>query len=373
MGHSEIPIHVFGAARRVAWGNTKDPRVAGTLVAVLRDPDPQVRGSAADALGKIGDPRAVEALIGALQDINRAVRKSAAMGLKGLGWNPNNEVEAAYYFIAAGEHHKCVELGTTAVAPLIKVLRNRDRDDRAYACNALGNIRDASAVEPLIEALRDEDKRDVRETAAGALGWIGDARAVEALIAAADAIGKPAISALGMIGDPRAVEKLIQALNNSWAVGLSETAAEALGKIGDPRAVEPLSNIIDDTSKPASRRDAALEALKKIEDPQAKRKVETVLGEKEKARVVAEAAAATLENSGFAELVDSLVRMYQDNPRGLSPGDADEGLVRAIGQRLYGLGGDSTMSNAHAAFSSRMPQFARNLEHVWNGIGSWMG
>lgn len=54
---------------------------------------------------------------------------------------------------------------------------------RSEAAHALGEIGDARAVDPLIDALQDEDRR-VRERAARALGKIGDARAVGPLIEA---------------------------------------------------------------------------------------------------------------------------------------------------------------------------------------------
>ena len=54
---------------------------------------------------------------------------------------------------------------------------------RQAAAGALGQIRDARAVKPLIAALRD-DYWAVRRAAAEALGQIGDAPAVEPLIAA---------------------------------------------------------------------------------------------------------------------------------------------------------------------------------------------
>jgi hypothetical protein len=53
------------------------------------------------------------------------------------------------------------------------------------AAHALGDMRDAKAVGPLIEAL-DDGSDDVRRAAAKALGDIGDGRAVEPLTRALD-------------------------------------------------------------------------------------------------------------------------------------------------------------------------------------------
>jgi len=61
------------------------------------------------------------------------------------------------------------------VKGLIKALGDKNEDVRMSAAEALGEIGDASAVEPLIAALGDEHK-DVREAAAEALGKIDDPR-----------------------------------------------------------------------------------------------------------------------------------------------------------------------------------------------------
>ncbi|MCK4736590.1 MAG: HEAT repeat domain-containing protein [Methanophagales archaeon] len=68
------------------------------------------------------------------------------------------------------------------VQGLIKALQyKKDRDVRGAAAKALGNIRDKRAVEPLVQALKDEYLR-VRRGVAETLGKIGDKRAVEPLI-----------------------------------------------------------------------------------------------------------------------------------------------------------------------------------------------
>src|SRR5450759_2332909 len=70
------------------------------------------------------------------------------------------------------------------VKGLIKALGyQKDPAVRRAAAEALGQIGDARAVEPLIAALKDESW-GVRRAAAEALGQIGDARAAEPLIAA---------------------------------------------------------------------------------------------------------------------------------------------------------------------------------------------
>lgn len=75
---------------------------------------------------------------------------------------------------------------TSAVTPLLYCLNNKDENYKIrFACaDALGRIGDKYAVAPLIEVVKDEDERSVylRESAASALGMLGDMRAVEPLV-----------------------------------------------------------------------------------------------------------------------------------------------------------------------------------------------
>jgi len=116
-----------------------------------------------------------------------------------------------------------VKIGEDAVDPLIKILEdaNRTRRWRArfrtqiwFVAQILGKIGDARAVDPLIEALKNDEYSEVQQSAAEALGKIGDARAVHPLIAA---LKEPV---------------------TSWR------AAEALGRIGEA-AMGPLTTALE--------------------------------------------------------------------------------------------------------------------------------
>jgi HEAT repeat protein len=103
------------------------------LIEALKDEDSYVRASVARALGEIGDSRAVDALIEALKDEDSDVRE--------------NSIDALV---------KIAKKDLGVVDKLIKALRDEDSDVRASVAWALGEIRDARAVEALIEALKDE-------------------------------------------------------------------------------------------------------------------------------------------------------------------------------------------------------------------------
>jgi hypothetical protein len=131
------------------------------------------------------------------------------------------------------------------VSGLIKTIKNSnasirrgratETEFRAHteAWQALADVRNPTAVEPLTQALRDRDA-DVRQAAA---------------------------SVLGEIGDKRAVASLIQALKDKDG-RVHAAAATALGKIGDTQAIEPLNAALKDESD--SVRSAAAQALDTI-------------------------------------------------------------------------------------------------------------
>jgi len=124
----------------------------------------------------------------------------------------------------------------------------------------------AADVDTLVQDLKDNDLI-VRLHAAKALGEAKDARAVEPLIAALGdkGCGHTAANALAKIGKP-AVETLIVALKNENPF-VRRNAAKALGEIKDFSAEEPLTSALKDES-PAVRRNASI-ALREMGKPEA--------------------------------------------------------------------------------------------------------
>jgi hypothetical protein len=106
---------------------------------------------------------------------------------------------------------------------LIQLLKDDDMGVRCEAVDALGDIGDPRAVEPLIIVLKEgylkgptkeqyDSDPEVRSRAADALAKIGDSRAVESLINALkdddEEVRADVAEALGVIGDNRAIEAL---------------------------------------------------------------------------------------------------------------------------------------------------------------------
>jgi HEAT repeat protein len=132
---------------------------------------------------------------------------------------------------------------------LITALREGDADDRQRAAIAMGTSGDAQFVEPLAEALNNDEDDFVRSFAATSLGNIGDPKAVDPLIKALSdrhlLVRRSAAKALGSLGDQRAFDPLIRALNNEHYM-VRRAAALALGSLADARAVKPLIGILRD-------------------------------------------------------------------------------------------------------------------------------
>ena len=242
-----------------------------------------------NTLARIGNTRAVEPLIPVLQDSDQSVRKAAAEALRKFGWGkiPQERIALAQ---AEGNYNAIkAENDKAAVEPLIELLLDTSEDARIAAITALVKLKDTRAIHPLIFLALHEDKQNVSNAVREALVSMG-ASAVQPLIDALkvseDGFRKKAAEILGQIGDTRAVEPLIPVLQDSDQ-SVRKAAAEALRKFGwgkipqerialaqaegnynaikaenDKAAVEPLIELLLDTSEDA--RIAAITALVKL-------------------------------------------------------------------------------------------------------------
>jgi HEAT repeat protein len=225
----------------LALGHIRDRTAVEPLIKALKDTTTStLPPKAAKALGEIGDARAMQPLLEALDSKNMGVRREAAGALGGIG-------------------------DRKATEPLIRTLRDESYTVRGAAVRSLGKLKDRKAAGPLIGMLKDSS---VRPQTAEALGEIGDPSATDPLIKllddVRDGVRWEAAEALGKIGDKRAVEPLIKKLNDKHHY-VRCSAVWALGRLKDERAVEPLIERLWDSY--ATGRSAAVEALLKIGKP----------------------------------------------------------------------------------------------------------
>ncbi|MGD0098249.1 MAG: HEAT repeat domain-containing protein [Terracidiphilus sp.] len=155
---------------------------------MLSDSNLNVSAAAAEALGKIGDTRSIGPLIEASKDRREGVEDPIALG----------------------------RFGSQAVSPLVRALESPDVKVRRGAAEALSEITDPLAIEPLINAM---------EVSTSTAGWQAShalidpgSSAFEPLIAALrnpnDSIRRFAAAALGSFHNPAAVLPLIEALKD---------------------------------------------------------------------------------------------------------------------------------------------------------------
>jgi HEAT repeat protein len=136
-------------------------------------------------------------------------------------------------------------MGSAAVEPLLRLLRDSDDEVRNFAAVMLGSIRDLTAVAPLIESLGDPDV-NVRHAAATGLGQIGAPEAVLPLVAALRSepwLQYPAINALAEIGDPRATPALLELIDHELLGG---AVIEALGRLAGREALPRLVPFLEE-------------------------------------------------------------------------------------------------------------------------------
>ncbi len=330
-------------------GKFGDSRAVESLIATLNDANRFVCAASAEALGEIGDVRAVKPLIDALKDGDRNMNIAAARALGAIG--DAQAVEPLIDFIKINStvaEEALIKIGKPAVKTLLPILNSESGlfDIRLTIVNALGEIGDTEAVEPLINALRDRS-RAVCEAAAKSLknlGWEPDpgetgawywiakrdwekvisqgVSAVEPLSVALKSkdwdVRIAAAKALGELREPQAVEPLIHALKDEFCFDVRKAAAMALDKLGwgpdhsengalywiakskwkrvisiGTSAVEPL---IATLKKYEIAREAVVEALVEIGEPAVKPLIVIL---KDKDKNVRKTAARTLEKLGW--------------------------------------------------------------------------
>ena len=150
------------------------------------------------------------------------------------------------------------------VEALCELLTTGDEVDRCYAARALGVLGDPAAADDLQQRLRDEDV-DVCVDAADALGRIGAQSAIDPLVESLknDSSGEicaAAVRALGNLGGEKVAQALRKVAHERpeamewdddwdtwWDVQLE--AVKALGRFADEQAIDILVDVLTDESQ----------------------------------------------------------------------------------------------------------------------------
>ncbi|MDD5136734.1 MAG: HEAT repeat domain-containing protein, partial [Candidatus Omnitrophica bacterium] len=175
-----------------------------------------------------------------------------------INWKPHSLNEEILYLIGKESESSytnglpgIIAIGKEAVIPLLQILGKEDisKDCKLNVIRTLAGIGDKGATNCLVTLFTEvnEDRR-VRCGAANALGAIKDASAVPSLIEALKEgdgeIRESSEKALVEIDDASAVTPLIEMLKDKNAE-IRKVAAKILGKLGDQRAVGPLTDMLE--------------------------------------------------------------------------------------------------------------------------------
>ncbi|MBN2117861.1 MAG: HEAT repeat domain-containing protein [Anaerolineales bacterium] len=246
------------ARAALALGKIGDTRAVPPLLQALKDEEAEVRSAACLALGFFKDPSTFDDITNVLLDDPKIeVRQAAAQGL-GSTSHPAalpylmEALHDSYWWYereyAASDLLSAIEkMGSAAVVPLIKALKDKEGTVRKFAAILLGKSGDPRAIEPLSITLYDMH-HEVGKVSAEALAHFG-AAALDVLV---EALSHPemwirihAIQALSTIRNPRVALTLLQMLKDPERE-VRKQVIQSLGELKDRRALPALQEIVAD-------------------------------------------------------------------------------------------------------------------------------
>lgn len=212
---SDDPEVQLEAIDKIATGKGDRDRRARMVAQFLESDDPDVRSTAAGAVGKL-EVKSVATNLRSLlaREKDNLVRKEALVSLFALE-------------------------GSGATTDLIKVLENLDEhySVRVSACQLIGRTKNDRGINPLVKVLEEDFNEAVRRECVAALSALKARRAVpqitEALKDANALVRTEAAKALGVLKAKKSVEALVDALDMEEEddVQVLEAVTRALGAI----------------------------------------------------------------------------------------------------------------------------------------------
>jgi HEAT repeat protein len=246
---------------------------AGELATLLKDREPKVRREVAHALAWLKSVDAIEPLIGALQDSDEATVVAAANALGQIG-----DARATQPLLSL--LGKDGEVGTAArdalqscgrqdlSSSLLPLLNSELPQVRARAAWLLAQFPNELATEKLI-SLRRDISPEVRSAAVRAIGGLRNDRYLDEIESALSdrnyEVRKSAIAALGSVGTERSARVLVRAFREDETVRID--AVRAMRSMKFESVVRLLIAALSDEDRIV--RDNAAEALGTIGDVRA--------------------------------------------------------------------------------------------------------
>ena len=256
------------------------------------------------------------------------------------------------------------------VSGLIRALRYQSYEVIDPAADALAELRESAAVEPLVGALRRRRLTGGGRHVIVALGELGDSRAVGPLLEVlreqpflSDDERNLAASALAKLGDHRALEPLMILLEESQTAG---EVLDAIASFGET-AVEPLIRVLV-----AGRRNSAYKApaiLATIGDKRAVEPLISVLGYFE-GPIAASALARIGDQQAIRPILHQLLKCQEEDHSIAQVNYVSPVFERALGfARPLAALGDEGISALIAAKNNDYVTVKKAAEHVLKEAG----
>jgi len=251
-------------------GKSRRREAVAHLAPLVHDPEVKVRMEVVRALRQLHEPAAVPALVTSLRDGDASIREEA-MGTLVEMYADRERASAVSRFLDLFSD----EFDRSSIAPhvadasviqgLAQALRDEDKDIREEAALALGILNGTAALKNLAAALPDPEP-GVRGAAAAAIGKIGtaqDGRALVPLLSdASEGVRHRALQAIGVLQVAEAGPALREMYEANRRKELGLKVLEALSRIGDPSQADLFQQLVQDPD-PAKRR-LAVEGLGRI-------------------------------------------------------------------------------------------------------------
>lgn len=197
-------------------------QVTERLMPLLKDPQPDIRRSAALSLGKIADPTAIPPLIDALTDADEEVRKWSAWALGNMGEN----------------------LSAPALVALVQLLADPSENVKQAAALALGHTDVSEEVMGVLAEAFTISTASTQQAIVQALTHFSFPFSYEIFLEASQSpdpfIRQAAMAGFGELGDPRGLLILRTKVLQDSHVGVRAEAAYRLGKLGGKEDVAAL-------------------------------------------------------------------------------------------------------------------------------------
>ncbi len=241
------------------------------LVAATQDPEGDVRGAAATAIGKVGTAEDGKALIPLLADSasvrNRAISAVGVLRVRDAGpalregYEQNKRRELGMRFLAA-----LSRIGDAAQGDLFRdLLSSTDPEVRRLAVEGLGRIADPSTLPAFKKDYQREKNPDVQLAYNFAIVSLGDRAFLDAIVLALGSSASRARRARDYIlelGLPIAPE--LYPYLNDRDPEVRGALCDVLAQLGDPNATPKLQPLlVDPNSKVADRANRAIEKLRR--------------------------------------------------------------------------------------------------------------